>query len=351
MIRFVLFICLLVSSFMVQAQVTTLTNAILYHNEGNLPKAKEEIDKAVINEKTKVMPKTWFYQGVIVKDIYKSPIPAIKALDADALPHAFEAFNKAIALEQPAGEFTKKSKEALDEIWSLSINAGIDCYHQARFTQAIAEYERAQAIKPADTTAYLYALYAANELNNPALLEKYNAKLLQLHYTSPYLYFNLIANKANRNQLDSAIELSNQALKEFPEDENLKKQELVLLINKGVEYDKAANRKSAMICYEKALVIDSSNYLANYNLMVNVLKQAQELEKVIVENDMVQAKKDTLYMPNHSPDPNRVELRSKIATCNKYYNRVQNKGRDEAEKKSIQNVQRDLTYLKMKYLD
>lgn len=351
MIRFVLFVCLLVSSFILQAQVASLTNAILYHNEGNLPKAKEEIDKAVVNEKTKVVPKAWFYQGVIDKDIYKSTTPAIKALDPEALPHAFEAFNKAISLEQPAGEYSKKSKEALDEIWSLSINSGIDYYHQSRFAQAIAEYERAQAIKPADTTAYLYALYAANELNNPALVEKYNTKLVQLHYTSPFIYYNLIANKANRNQLDSAIALSVQALKEFPDDKNLKNQELVLLINRGVAYDKASNRKNAMVCYEKALLIDSTNYLANYNLMVNTLKQAQDLEKVIIKNDSIRSALDSLYVPNRSADLYRTELREKIATCNKYYRRVLNNGRDEAEKKSIQSIQRDLDYLKRMYLD
>ena len=351
MIRFFTLVSMFLSWSMLQAQVATLTNAILYHDEGNLPKAKEEIDKAVLNEKTIAMPKTWFYKGVIEKEIYQSTSPQIKALDVDALSHSFEAFNKAISLEKPAGEFTKKSKDALAEIWALSINSGITYYNQSNFTKALVEYERAQSIKPADTTAYVYGLYAANDLKDEALIEKYNAKLLQLHYTSPFIYFNLIANMANRNQLDSAIALSSKAVAEFPADGDLKKQELVLLINKGAAYDKSGDHKSAVAYYQKVLVVDSMNYIANYNLMVNTLKQAQDLEKVIVKNDSTQKRKDPTYVPNKSPDPNRVELRAKIEACHVYYNRVLYKGRDEAEKKSIQNVQRDLSYLKTMYLD
>lgn len=351
MIRIISLVIMLASFSILQAQVVSLTNAILYLQEGNLPKAKEEIDKAALNEKTVVMPKTWYYKGVIDKDIYKSTTASTKALDSDALKHSFEAFSKAIALEKPAGEFTKKSKESLQEIWSLSINSGIDYFNQSSFTKAIIEYERAQAIKPADTTAYLYALYAASELNDQALVDKYNTKLVELNYTSPYIYFNLISNLANRKELDSALEMSSKAVKEFPADENLKKQELVLLINKGAEYDHVANRKSAMVCYQKALAIDSTNYIANYNMMVNVLKQAQDLERVIIKNDSVRKGQDPLYKPNHSPDPYRDELREKITTCNAYYNRIMYQGRDEAEKKSIQNVQRDLHYLKSTYID
>ena len=351
MIRFISLVFMFASFSMLHAQVASLTNAILYHQEGNLSKAKEEIDKAALNEKTHVMPKTWYYKGVIDKDIYKSTTASIKALDPDALAHSFEAFNKAIVLEKPAGEFTKKSKEALQEIWSLSINSGIDYYHQSSFTKAITEYERAQSIKPADTTAYLYGLYAANELKDQTLVEKYNAKLIELNYTSPFIYYNVISNLANRKQLDSALQMSAKAVKEFPADDNLKNQEVVLLINKGAEYDKELNRKSAMICYQKALTIDSTNYIANYNMMVNALKQAQDLEKVIVKNDSVRKRQDPLYKPNDSPDPNRIELRAKIETCQIYYNRVVNRGRDEAEKKSIQNIQRDLSYLKTMYLD
>jgi len=350
MIRFIS-LAFMLASFSLQAQVATLTNAILYYNDGDIIKAKEEIDKAALNEKTIGMPKTWYYKGLIDKDIYRSTTASTKALDPDALTHSFDAFNKSIALEKPAGEFTKKSKESLQEIWSLSINSGIDYYKQSSFTKAITEYERAQAIKPADTTAYLYALYAANELNDQALLEKYNAKLMELHYTSPFIYFNLIANMANRKQLDSALEMSAKAVKEFPSDVNLKNQELVLLINKGAEYDHAANRKSAMLCYQKALTIDSTNYIANYNMMVNALKQAQDMGKVIDKNDSIRKKQDPLYKPNRSADPNRDELRSKITICKSYYNRVMYRGRDEAEKKSILNVQRDLDYLKLKYLD
>ena len=86
---------------MVQAQVATLTNAILYRNDGYLIKAKEEIDKACVNEKTISMSKTWFYKGIIYMELYKASSEEAKATDYMSLTEAANAFKKAVDLDKP----------------------------------------------------------------------------------------------------------------------------------------------------------------------------------------------------------------------------------------------------------
>ena len=71
---------MLAFAFGVEAQNSAVTNAILYQRDGNLLKAKQSIDMAVENEKTKTQAKAWCYKGLIYSDIYKSDKVEVKEL-------------------------------------------------------------------------------------------------------------------------------------------------------------------------------------------------------------------------------------------------------------------------------
>ena len=105
--------------------------------------------------------------------------------------------------------------------------------------------------------------------NDPVLLEKYNKKLVELHYTSPFIYYNLIANLANRKQLDSALTLSSKAVAEFPGDENLKKVVKLYFEYKGYEYNKEIEKKE-LIKITASEFETFINDKLNNNIKVNV---------------------------------------------------------------------------------
>ncbi|MBC7451091.1 MAG: hypothetical protein H7259_06345 [Cytophagales bacterium] len=158
MLRCLFCIAVLVQSMIVQAQNSALTNAILYRNDANLIKAKEEIDKACLNEKTAQMPKTWYYKGLIYKDIFQSTYKEIQALDPEALNTSYAALRKVYVLESPPSEYAKKTDALMQEIWIVYINSGVKNYENGVYLKALNQFEHAQEIKPTDSTAYIYAL-------------------------------------------------------------------------------------------------------------------------------------------------------------------------------------------------
>lgn len=371
MSRFLTFVFLLATSFSLQAQVASLTNAILYRNDGNLIKAKEEIDKASVNEKTIVMPKTWFYTGLIYKDIYQAT-----PTDVAALTKSTQAFKKVSELEKPAGEFSKKSQEALEQIWAISINNGVSLYQAENYRASIIDFERAQGIKPADTIAYVYAFYAANELKDQVLLEKYSSALVQLNYASESVYYIDIESLMDKNLLDSAYSVSKKALIKYPSDialktqqtellvkmnktqeaiENLKvlsnknPKDVQLLINIGSQYTNLNDEQHAVEYYQKALAIDSTNFNANYNMAVFSLRKASDLSKKIIANDNA-IKKTYKPIPTVATDPLRQDMQKQLAVASSYYNRIILSAKDDEAKKNAKNLQDNIKSFEDQFL-
>jgi tetratricopeptide (TPR) repeat protein len=377
MSRFPAFFFIL-SSFTLQAQVATLTNAILYHNDGNLIKAKEEIDKACVNEKTIALPKTWFYTGVIYKDIYQASTAEGQVLNEAALTTSTAALKKVFDLEKPAAEFSKKSKEVLEQIWAISINRGVNLYQEEKYNSSIIEFERAQSIKPSDTTAYVYAFYSANELKNSELLEKYASTLVALNYSSEAVYYIQIKMLMDKNTLDSALKLSNKALLVYPSDVALKSQQtelyvkmnktqeaidnlkalsaknpndMQLLINIGSQYSNLNDVENAEKYYQEVIALDSTNYIANFNMAVYSLKKVQVTADKIIAYDNDKKKYSKTYFPDPATDPLRIELRNQLNVVKKYNTRAGAKiGSDADKKKNIDAVSSNIKSFEDQFL-
>ncbi|RYY13623.1 MAG: tetratricopeptide repeat protein, partial [Cytophagaceae bacterium] len=148
------------------AQNSAVNNAILSQKAGQLDKALASINEAIVNEKTKDKAKTWFTRG----DIYYSLLdPSTKTLFAkytanmqpgEALQKAAESYQKALALDGPAGEFGKQVPDRLKNLYGLAFNDGVSYYNAKDYDKAIGSYQLASTLMPTDTTAVLYTAYA-----------------------------------------------------------------------------------------------------------------------------------------------------------------------------------------------
>ena len=78
----------------VSAQTSAVTNAILNQRSGLLDKARIEIDKAILNEKTVGKAKTWFTRGQIYEGMLESPIYSKQLQPAEGVQKAFESYSK-----------------------------------------------------------------------------------------------------------------------------------------------------------------------------------------------------------------------------------------------------------------
>ena len=308
------------------AQSFAVTNAILSQQDGKLDKAREEIDKAIKDEKTGIKAKTWYTRGEIYRDISNSPIPAYKALDANAIQIAYESFKKALELDKGAGTYAVSSKREIDALWGAALNNGVNQYQAKQFPEALKSYETAQAIRPTDTTAFLYAAYAAQETKDYAKMRANYESLFKLNFRKPEYYRQLsYVEKTEFKNEAKSLEYIQEGRKYFPNDKNLALDELNLMFQTGKSseakaklqeavkldptnaslfaslanlFDQEGNdvkrtpaeraeaKKNAVINYTKALEVDPSNFESNFNMGVYHFNQGAEISKKVANMNL-----------------------------------------------------------------
>lgn len=308
----------------VVAQNDAVTNAWLFQKDGKLDKAKEEIDKATTNEKTSGKAKTWYFKATIYKEIATSPLPAFQALDKNAVETSYNAYKKVMELDKPDGEYYKNATKEMPELWNLALNGGVKKYEAKDYKGAIRDYDIAAAMKPQDTTAVLYAAYAAEADQDMGKAKSYYIKLIELNRKTPDMY-RALANISKSTDKDTAqaIKWLEEGQKAFPNDKNLALEDLSLMFARGkgreakskleeaikldpdnaalystlgTLYDaEAADKKTpaperktakdkAIAAYTKALELDPKNPDANFNMGVYYYNQGAEISKKV--NDM-----------------------------------------------------------------
>ena len=97
--RFGLMFTLVAFSATAMAQGTKVTSAASNIKYGELAKAKDAIEEAIVHEKTKGQAKTWMVRGDVYKAIAESKDPAKKALSETPTRIALDSYKKAISLD------------------------------------------------------------------------------------------------------------------------------------------------------------------------------------------------------------------------------------------------------------
>lgn len=359
--------CLIVMG--VYAQNSAVNKASQFKENGELMKAKEQIDLATAHEKTRDKAKTWFTKGEVYDAIALSEDPEYKDMQDEALAEAVTAYEKAKSLDE-GGNYDGLSDIKLDNLWGTMINKGAEAYNQEDFESALAYFEKSSVMKPQDTTGYYYAGIAAQqgEMYDKALENYY--KLLEVDYHNQDIYTSIIYLERSQNQdNEKALEVIGQAREHFPNDETLMKEEINLLIiteqtdvakdklekaieaepdNANLYYNLAyiseqtGDDEVAVVNYKKAIEADPNYFDATFNLAVNhynkaaeILKEANEMDlrtyqkegKVIEEKAKVEFQNSLPYLEKaHEISP---EDRTVIETMQTVY--VQLKMNDKAE--------------------
>jgi tetratricopeptide (TPR) repeat protein len=105
--KFLLLIAAIGISYVALPQKGKVTSALNYIDQGILDKAKENIDQALLDEKSKDWFNTYFAKGQLCQASFKSENPKYKALYADPLTEAYASYEKAMQLD-PKGTVKKK---------------------------------------------------------------------------------------------------------------------------------------------------------------------------------------------------------------------------------------------------
>ena len=280
---------------MAAAQTSAVTNAILNQRTGLLDKARVDIDKAIVNEKTIGKAKTWFTRGQIYEGMLESPIYSKQLQPGEGLQKAYESYGKTIELDTKDGEFGKQAAPRMDALYGRAFNEAVTSYNAKDYDKAIGSYKLASQIKPQDTTAVLYAAYAYEAKQDYAGAKANYNKLLGMNYKSPALYNRLLQIARQQNDNVEAAKVLQQALAAYPtnksfmlEDLNValasgKGEDAIAKIDKtiaadpsnsnlyavrGSLYDKQKKTELAVADYRKAIELDAKNFDAQFNLGV-----------------------------------------------------------------------------------
>lgn len=346
----------------VMAQSGAVTNAILYLESGELDNAKTYIDKAVVFEKTETQAKTWYSRGQIYEAILTTPKPEYKMLSDSAGIVAYNSYNKAIRFDKPNGQWAKLSADKLANLWNVYINEGVLKYQNKDFKGAVESYKIAQAIKPGDTTAYLYSAYAAEEAGDKKYAENQFVKLKSMGYTGVSLYAYLGDAYIKNGNDTEALAILDEGRKRYPTDKTLMVTEMnyylkkgqmdiarkkieeaitadpknsLLYFNLGVLYDQSNQSEKAMEAYRQSIALNANNFDAYYNLGAGYYAIAGDLIKK--RNYMTPAE----YTKNGKVIDEQINMNLNQCLSNMQKAQVINPN-DEAVKKVINDVNKRL---------
>jgi tetratricopeptide (TPR) repeat protein len=277
------------------AQTSAVTNAILNQRQGLLDKAKMDIDKAILNEKTIGKAKTWYTRGEIYEQMLDSPIFGKQLQPGEGLQKAYESYSKTIELDGKTGEFGAKAFPKMDNLYARAFNAGVESYNAKDFDRALANYKLASQIKPTDTTAVLYSAYASEAKQDFASAKASYNQLLGMNYKSVTLYSRLIQMARQQKDEAEALKVLQQALVAYPTNKAFMLEELNIYLSSGRGkeaidkiqraiaadptnsnlyavlgsiYDQDKKPELALASYKKAVEIDPNNFDAQFNLGV-----------------------------------------------------------------------------------
>ncbi|MTI32295.1 tetratricopeptide repeat protein [Xanthovirga aplysinae] len=296
----------------VNAQNSAVSKASKFVQSGDLEQAKTFIDQAIVNEKTRDKPKTWFTKGEVYQAIALVDSTNVNTV---SLKEAVAAYNKAKEMSKEGSTYDFFSSNKIEELWGNFVNKGAQAYENNDYETALKGFENSTLVKPADTTGYLYGGISAQQAENYEVALKNFYSLLDLQYSdkesifSTVIYIERNVNEDN----DKALEAIRMARKEFPDNKDFAKEEINVLIasdkseealkqldaaitaepnNPNLYYSRAylkdeiKDTDGAFADYKSAIAIDPEYFDANFNIAVLYYNKAAAYLKEANEMDL-----------------------------------------------------------------
>ena len=283
--------CLFAFSVMGQKEVVSAYNA---NKDGDYRAASTYIEQAILIEKSKVKDKTWRYRGEIYLNISRDSSLTMEY--PNALRISMESYLKATELDLK-GRYEDESKLGLAQVQIEANGKGISYYNTTSFDLAASSFdlaaEVARTFDIVDTMAvYNAALcYEKADMTDMAI-ERYR-DCADIKYQVPNVFLFISTLYRNSDNDEEALRVLQEARVAYPREQSLIIEELniyltnqdferakanlelaaeqdptneILWFSLGSVFDNLGNYDEAIIAYQKAIVVKSDYFDANYNL-------------------------------------------------------------------------------------
>jgi len=223
------------------AQMGKVTSAQSYMEQGLLDKAKEALDVALVNEKSKDNPKTYFTKGKLCQEVFKSSDAKYKALYQHPLEEAYDAYQQALKLDTKGSiEKSMKISSTYLQLGNDFVNQGVKQFEAKDFESALNSFEN--DIKLTQSPIYVGAADTGVYFN--AGLAAYNAKLwergiphfqkcVDMGYEKTTPWFLIYNSYMNMKDAVSAEALLKKMFEKYPDDKDVIMQLVDYYINQN----------------------------------------------------------------------------------------------------------------------
>lgn len=322
--KILLLITLFAVSLAAVSQKGKITSALSYIDQGILDKAKEAIDQALGNEKSKNWFNTYFAKGKLCQAAYESENPEFQLLYSDPLEEAYASYEKAIELD-PKG--TVKKKILTNLIYnSLAVNLfnqGNKRFESKDYEGALKSFETQIKITEGDkyagtvdTGMYYNAGLAALSAKKYNDATRYFEKCAEMKYLGIRPYFDMqtcylemgdtlkaeliLKNLTTQfpNDKDIYLQLIDLYIRSNKNDEALKYIKLAkesdpdnyrLFLASGIIYLNQNNYDFAISDLLKSIKINADNFDSQLSLGIAYINKAAEMN--IKANELTDIKK------------------------------------------------------------
>ena len=272
---------------------------------GELAEAREIIDRAIVYEKTKDNTDTWFTRAQIYQAIATSENPIIGQQEAYKI--AGESYRKITEIGKENDLLVLQANNNYQSVWSETLNSGYSKTQASEYDAANVIYDNVKAFAPEDTTVYFYAGYNAQQMGDIDMsLDNYKT-MIDLGSTNIDVYTTVIyLLRAEKEDNEAALDFAQKARETFPDNQNLAKEVINLLIltgkvdeakeklasaieaepdngnlyyNLAYIYDQEGDRENAAEAYKNAVEADPEYFDAYFNLAVLYYNNAAEILK------------------------------------------------------------------------
>ena len=279
--KFFLLIAAISISFAAMSQKGKVTSALSFIDQGVLDKAKEAIDQALVNEKSKDWFNTYFAKGKLCQAVFESDNPKFKEFYAEPLQEAYASYEKSIELD-PKGSVKKRI--ITNMVYnSLAVNLyaqGSALFEAEDYEGALKSFETQIEITESDkyvgmvdTGMYYNAGLAAinsNKFNNAI---KYFEKCAEMKYQGINPYYQIYISYLGLGDTLKAESVLTGLTTLFPEDKTITLQLIDL-------YIKSNKNDEALKYIEVAKKDDPTNYSVFFAAGIIYLNEARYDEAI-----------------------------------------------------------------------
>ncbi len=289
--KFFLLIATISISLGAMSQKGKVTSALSLIEQGSLDKAKEALDQAMLDEKSKDWFNTYFAKGKLCQASFESDNPKFKTFYADPLEEAYSAYEKAMELD-PKGTMKKKIITGL-VYNSLAVNfynQGSSRFEAKDYTGALKSFESQikitegdKYIGAIDTGMYYNAALASINADKYPEAIKYLEKCAEMKYLGITPYFQMSEVFLSMGDTVKAESILTGLTSKFPNDKNITLQLIDLYIKSNKNEEALKNIKIAKeadpnnyILYSVAGIIYLNQ--EKYDLAITELNKSVELK-------------------------------------------------------------------------